>query len=74
MKHLPFCQFSSKLSEIFLVEDLANWVLVSSYRSFWADFFLLGYDAQKMDDHFQHPLWPSFITLSTLATILENGN
>ena len=36
--------------------------------AFGSKSFLQGCDVQKMDDHFQHPLWLIFIILSKLET------
>ena len=68
-----FVNFHQNFMKFLLVKYLRNWVLFS-FNHFFFDsiFFWLGCVVRKMDDHLQRPLWPFFIILSKLATILEN--
>ena len=63
-KRPPFLQFSSKLSDFFLVKDLTNYLLVPLIASFWKHTFLLGCDVWKMDALFLRPLGPISIILN----------
>ena len=67
-KHPPFRQFSSKISEFFWWKIMLFLQLI---RTFASIYFWLGCIVQKMDDHFQRPLWP---ICSKLTTILENDD
>ena len=61
-KRQPFCQFSSKLSEIFFGERFEN---SDSFFNFWEHIFWLGCVVQKKDDHAPYGLFLQLMSALT---------
>ena len=68
-KRPPFLQFLTKISEIILVKDLTNQVLFSF--ELWEHIFFARMHGPKHGRPLSAPLWPIFIILSIVTTILD---